>query len=552
MSQIPENPSIEEDCFRSIAHVTLDGILVIDENALICYCNEIANSFFSLSDRIIVGESIYSLFSDHPNRELCSEIQCYLNNKKTWDIGLHKNFQTQLEDTGITLVDLTLHPVNWGSRPLFLAKLSNSIRMHKEVAGDITLGNEAEKKNQLFHQKLRSIVEGCAIAYNDSLFFHSLVKNLATTLQVRCVFVSEFTGVEKAKTLAFWANNDFKENIEYSLKDTPCENIANKTVQYYPKNLQILFPRDALLSEWGVNSYMSLPFFDAVGKPLGHMGIMCAEPLKDPEIAQTILKIFSQYAGSTLERKRIADTLQTSYHRLEASNEELRDFVHIASHDLQEPLRKIISFGDLLKWSSNTLDDEGTYFLERMKSSTRRLQSLLNDLVKFSTLDSSINALMDKVNLTDTAQQVLADLDILISRSNATIEIGQLPVIEGNSFHLLRLFQNLIGNAIKYGRDDTAPFIKIFETASQKGKYCEINFQDNGIGFDEKYLDRIFKPFQRLHRHDQFKGTGMGLAICKKIVERHNGTISAKSKPKEGTTFTVKLPRKQIRENNAQ
>jgi signal transduction histidine kinase len=110
----------------------------------------------------------------------------------------------------------------------------------------------------------------------------------------------------------------------------------------------------------------------------------------------------------------------------------------------------------------------------------------------------------------------------------------------------------LISNAIKYRRDEVSPIIKIFATGSPHSEYCEINFQDNGIGFDEKYLDRIFKPFQRLHRHDQFKGTGMGLAICKKIVERHNGTVTAKSKPKKGTTFTVKLPRKQIRENTTQ
>jgi hypothetical protein len=424
MSQIPENPSIEEDCFRSIAHITLDGILVIDENALVCYCNEIANSYFDLPAQDIVGKSIYSLFSDHHNLDLCNEIQCFLSNKITWDIGLHKNFQTQLEGTSVTILDLTIHPVNWSSRPLFITKINNGSRFFMEMAGNKELGEEAEKKNQIFHQKLRSVVEGCAVAYNDSVFFQSLVKNLATTLQVRCVFVSELTGVDTAKTLALWVNNDFKENIEYSLVDTPCENISNKAVQYYPHNLQKLFPKDNILIDWGVDNYMSLPFFDATGKPLGHLGLMCSKPLEDPEIMHTILKIFSQYAGSALERKRIADTLKTSYHRLEASNEELRDFVHIASHDLQEPLRKIISFGDLLKWSSNTLDDEGTYFLERMKSSTRRLQSLLNDLVKFSTLDSSINDLVDTVNLTTTAQQVLSDLDILKSRTNTTVKGG--------------------------------------------------------------------------------------------------------------------------------
>jgi signal transduction histidine kinase len=171
------------------------------------------------------------------------------------------------------------------------------------------------------------------------------------------------------------------------------------------------------------------------------------------------------------------------------------------------------------------------------------LQNLIEDLVSFSTLDSSTLRQMEKLDLNDVVQQVLMDLEILIEESNATVEVIDLPVIEGNRFQMFHLFQNLISNALKYRREGEALSIAIKgKTVTSKDGYCKITIMDNGIEFDEIYLDRIFKPFQRLHRASEFEGTGMGLAICKKIVDQHNGTITAASKQQVGATFTIELP----------
>jgi PAS domain S-box-containing protein len=262
----------------------------------------------------------------------------------------------------------------------------------------------------------------------------------------------------------------------------------------------------------------------------------------------TVVTPFQDINGSKLVMEMAVDITKEKEveKKLEETNEELRDFVHIASHDLQEPLRKIISFGDLLKSRSNTVDDKDIYYLSRMENSSRRLQTLVEDLVNYSTLDSAQARKMEQLDLNDVVQQVLTDLEISIEQSNAKVKIEDLPVIEANRFQMFHLFQNLISNALKYHQEEEPPSLTICrkKVASQDG-YCRIAVADNGIGFEKKYLDRIFKPFQRLHTSSQFEGTGMGLAICKKIIDRHNGTITAEDNPSSGTTFIIELPVKQ-------
>ena len=412
-----------------------------------------------------------------------------------------------------------------------------------EMAIDISKEKQAQKKNERFHESLRKMVEGCATAYNNETFFQTLVKNLADALQVRCALIGECSGKDAVQTHSVWLENTFIDNVEYQLTGTPCKKALNEGTYYCSKNLKEQFPDDKILHELNVDSYMGVSFFDGSGKPLGLLSVMHTQPIKEPETAQMILEIFAKYAGSALERKRISDKLQESHKTLESTNEELRDFVHIASHDLQEPLRKIIAFGDIIKSRSHAIDKKDIYYLSRIEKSSRRLQNLIEDLVSFSTLDSSTLRQMEKLDLNDVVQQVLMDLEILIEESNATVEVIDLPVIEGNRFQMFHLFQNLISNALKYRREGEALSIAIKgKTVTSKDGYCKITIMDNGIGFDEKYLDRIFKPFQRLHRASEFEGTGMGLAICKKIVDQHNGTITAASKQQVGATFTIELP----------
>ena len=262
----------------------------------------------------------------------------------------------------------------------------------------------------------------------------------------------------------------------------------------------------------------------------------------------TVVTPFQDIDGSNLVMEMAVDITKEKEveKKLEETNEELRDFVHIASHDLQEPLRKIISFGDLIRARSKTIDEKDIYYLSRMEHASQRLQSLVEDLVNYSTLDSAQARKVEQLDLSNVVQQVLMDLEISIEQSNAKLNITDLPVIEANKFQMFHLFQNLISNALKYHREEEPPSIIISgkTVASQKG-YCRIDIADNGIGFEEKYLDRIFKPFQRLHTSSQFEGTGMGLAICKKAVGKHNGTITAEANLPNGTIFIIELPVKQ-------
>jgi light-regulated signal transduction histidine kinase (bacteriophytochrome) len=175
-----------------------------------------------------------------------------------------------------------------------------------------------------------------------------------------------------------------------------------------------------------------------------------------------------------------------------------------------------------------------------MESAANRMQTLLASLFQYSRVAASANHFKE-TDLTAVANGVLGDLEDAVKRAEARVEIGDLPVIQADADQMHRLFQNLIGNGLKYRRDMEKPIVKVWSTI--EGKYCKIFIEDNGIGFEEKYLDRIFKPFQRLHgRNSPYDGTGIGLAICRKIVEYHRGMITAKSIPGAGSTFIVHLP----------
>jgi len=238
--------------------------------------------------------------------------------------------------------------------------------------------------------------------------------------------------------------------------------------------------------------------------------------------------------------------------QLERSNRELQDFAYVASHDLQEPLRKIVVFGERLKEQSDEkLDPESRDFLERMQKAASRMQTLINDLLAFSRVTTKAQPFI-QVDLAHVAREVVNDLEGRIEQVKGRVEIGTLPLIDAEALQMRQLIQNLIGNALKFRRPDVPPVVKVTAqiitgpspdggTAVAK-KFCRLTVSDNGIGFDEKYLDRIFNVFQRLHSRNEYEGTGMGLAIARKIVLLHHGEITAKSKPGEGATFIVTLP----------
>ncbi len=239
-------------------------------------------------------------------------------------------------------------------------------------------------------------------------------------------------------------------------------------------------------------------------------------------------------------------------HELEASNEllrqrnkELEQFAFVASHDLQEPLRKIVAFGDRLKVKyAPQLDAQGRDYIERMQSAGMRMQALIDDLLAYSRLTTRAQP-FERVDLGRVVKNVLSDMEVALERSYGSVDVAPLPIVDADPVQMRQVFQNLIGNALKYAREGVPPAIRVYSvlaTGPGDHEMASVYVQDNGIGFDEQYLDRIFTVFERLHPHDAYEGTGIGLAICEKIVRRHGGTITARSKPGHGSTFVFTVP----------
>ncbi|MEM5785957.1 MAG: ATP-binding protein, partial [Syntrophobacteraceae bacterium] len=242
-------------------------------------------------------------------------------------------------------------------------------------------------------------------------------------------------------------------------------------------------------------------------------------------------------------RKRAEKITRLYMEKLEQSNRQLQEFAFIASHDLQEPLRKIQTFGAQLKRKhSQALDQNGHDYLNRMVNAAKRMSEMIRGLLDFSRVGTE-TCRFGTVDLSGIIREVKDDLEILIKQSGAFIQVGRLPSIEADSNQMRRLFQNLVINAIKFHGEEK-PSIKIYTVLDESGSH-RIFVEDNGIGFDEQYAERIFILFQRLHGRSTHDGTGMGLAICRKIVELHHGSITARSKPGQGSTFIITLPEKQ-------
>jgi PAS domain S-box-containing protein len=260
------------------------------------------------------------------------------------------------------------------------------------------------------------------------------------------------------------------------------------------------------------------------------------------------LQHLSTVSRDISERKAQEQKLRMYTAQLERSNRELERFASVASHDLQEPLRKIQAFGDRVTQKfAELLPETGVDYLCRMQDAARRMQILINDLLMYSRLATKERR-YSRANLNAIASKVLTDLEIRIEETGGTVELGELPVIEADTVQMRQLFQNLIANALKFRRPDVAPLVSITGELLPAGKrsdtprMCRITVSDNGIGIEEKYFERIFGIFERLHNRAAYEGTGVGLAVCRKIAEQHGGTIEVSSTPGEGTTFTILIP----------
>jgi PAS domain S-box-containing protein len=277
------------------------------------------------------------------------------------------------------------------------------------------------------------------------------------------------------------------------------------------------------------------------------------EPLRNSanQITRWIGAFTDIHDQKTLNEKLEA-LVEARTSQLQRSNEDLLQFAHVTSHDLKEPVRKIRTFSELLAQAAgDTLPEKAQAYLNKIEASSNRIYEMIEGVLRYSSVDA-VNRINEKVDLNAVFHNIESDLELIIQEKKATIQYHEFPVIRGSSVLLYQLFYNLINNSLKFSRTGLPPVIKVTcseEKEKEKGKKSGaaksvfvIQVSDNGIGFDSKYADQIFKTFIRLHSKDKYEGTGLGLSLCKKIVERHGGWISAVSQENQGSTFRIVLP----------
>jgi len=300
------------------------------------------------------------------------------------------------------------------------------------------------------------------------------------------------------------------------------------------------FPRSKFADEIGVRAGFAFPVV-IEGKTIAVFEFFSNLTVEPNQTLLETMKTIGIQIGRVVERGLTENKLEMLVKKrtadLEKSNASLQDFVNIASHDLKEPLRKIIIFGDVLRLKKKDNHDKGNNYIDKIQGATIRMQALLDDLLNYSKVTNETLP-FEKVDLSNTFKEILIDLESRISETNGTVNVEDIPDIMADPVQMHHLFLNLIGNSLKYHREGVPPVVNIYSQTSEKNN-LQIVIEDNGIGFDEKYSKKIFLPFERLHGKENYSGTGIGLTICQKIIDRHNGTIKVNSTPNEGSQFVI-------------
>jgi signal transduction histidine kinase len=320
---------------------------------------------------------------------------------------------------------------------------------------------------------------------------------------------------------------------------------VQRNVEFGPMMLRLdVWPQPGQLTAHGYQASTLTLVFGLVVTALLTITIAVAQTVQRRSTA--LERVNHLLAAEISRRQHAQQELQQMAAELTRSNRELEDFAGIASHDLRAPLQKIKSFADLLEEDyAPALDDDGRDILQRLKRSASRMQRLVDDLLELARVRAKGRP-FTRVDLASVACEVMSDLELALQASGGLMEIGELPVIDADPTQMHQLLQNLAGNGLKFQRPGDTPVVRIeatvIEHAAGGSPVCRLRVSDNGIGFDNKHAARIFRPFERLHAQQDYEGSGIGLAVCARIAERHGGTISAQGVPGEGASFLVTLP----------
>ncbi len=499
------------------------GYCTLNEKGLIHEGNLTAAAMLGVARNALVNQPL-SRFILYEDQDIY-----YTFRKQLFEIGTPKTCELRMLRAGADPF--------WVQLEATLAQDADGAPVCRAMLSDIN------ERKQIENAQLFLLQSG----YSNGDFFTALACYLAECLCMDYVCIDQLLGDGLiAQTVAIYFDGKFDDNVAYALKDTPCGNVVGKTICCFPREVRHLFPQDVVLQEMKAESYVGATLWDSRGQPIGLIAVISRKPLENHHLAESVLKLVATRAAGELERRHADAALKEYAEKLQWANRELQDFTYIASHDLREPLRKIHAFGErIMKKYQATLDKEGLDFLNRMVNAADRMEDLLQALLAYSQVPTHSEP-KTLIDLNQVVQEVLLDLQVSLERSGGQVEAQPLPILPADLTQMRQLFQNLIANALKFHAPGVQPQIKVdwqrLPVEAGTRPMAQISIQDNGIGFDEANLGSLFRPFMRLQGRNKYEGSGMGLTICKKIVERHGGSITAKSQPGVGSTFLVTLP----------
>ena len=416
---------------------------------------------------------------------------------------------------------------------------------------EVVLLHEDVTSKKRFEDAVHLIATGVSKAGEG--FFQQLVKSLSELFGTQYAFVGVLESPEltQVKTIAVSANGKQVPNIVYDLVGTPCANVIGRRTCIYPRDVQSLFPEDRLLADMGAEGYLGTPLFDVNGAPQGIIVLLDSQPLHDVEQMKAIMEIVAARTAAELERSKADDLLRQQRRHLqemvdnrtaELQNalKELEAFSYSVSHDLRAPLRSIDGFSQaLVEDYYDMLDKQGKDYLDRIRNNAQRMALLIDNLMQLSRVTRK-DMSKQPVNLSGLVKDSLKKYQEQDPLRTVDTKIPADIIVNGDADLLAIVIDNLVSNAWKYTNKTEHAVIE-FGARRDDGKVSYF-IKDNGAGFDMKYADKIFGPFQRLHPSEEFEGSGVGLATVSRIILRHGGKLWAEAKPNSGAVFYFTLP----------
>ena len=432
-----------------------------------------------------------------------------------------------------------------------LTVTSKIITKEKNAALSLNLLNEQlTARNTAFEERLLAEFSDSFKSFKTGKeFFDSLVLELSQKTGMDTVLLGELMQEENGpyiRCFSVASKGKIADNFKYKISDGPCFKILKGTPYLQTHAVRELFPNNQTLIEFNAEGYLGYPLFDHKNRCIGLISVLHQSKIENIGYVKSFVHIASRRIELELQRQINEKILEDKNRELQYNNRELQSFNYIASHDLQEPLRKIQLFtGRILENDEDSLSDLSVKYFNTIRNAADRMQNLIQALLSYSTSDAR-GMEFKRTNLNNILEDIKTDLEDKTQISNATIISDDLPqlVVIPSQFH--QLLQNLISNAIKYQNPDIINISaeQLSEDEDGSHKMWKICIRDNGIGFEKQYKDKIFELFQRLHGKNEYEGTGIGLAICKKIIQNHKGYIKVDSEVGKGSNFCIFVPTK--------